>query len=368
MINLQMNDNKQQNNRPIAVAMSGGVDSSIALVRLLEEGYSPVGVTFDLPKWGTKKLSTHEENGVDESIQHAQEICEHYGIPHHVVDLHGVFENDVITYMTEELANGYTPNPCVVCNRVFKFTQLLKWADAHEVPYVATGHYAQLRKDPKTDEVYLYRAADHTKDQSYGLSYLRQDQLQRIILPLGTLHKEEVKQIADEKGFRRLTEKNESQDFCYVDRKEYPQFVETELGNKPGEIVSTDGTVLGTHKGLHYYTIGQKKGLNLSKRHYVIRKIPATNRLVVSENYDDLFCTTIRLRDVSLTCTLPSTSFTAEVVVRYHQKPHDANVTIDHDTATVTLDDPLGPISPGQFCVIYQDDWCLGAGIIDSTE
>lgn len=339
----------------------------MALALLIEAGYSPIGVTFKLPKWGMKNRGEHEEDGLNQTIQHAREVCVYYGVSHHVVDLQGVFEQDVITYMKEELATGYTPNPCVVCNRVFKFTQLLRWADEHNVHFVATGHYARLHKDESTGEVCLYKAVDHSKDQSYGLSYLRQDQLQRIVLPLGAVSKKEVKQIAHEKGFMRLTEKKESQDFCYVDRKEYPQFVKTELGNRPGDIVLDDGTVLGKHQGLHYYTIGQKKGLNLSKRHYVIRKDSQRNRLIVSENYDALLCTSIRLRDVSLTCTLSADSFLADVVVRYHQNPQKANITIEGDTASVILKEPFGPVSPGQFCVIYQGDWCLGAGIINST-
>jgi tRNA-specific 2-thiouridylase len=286
-------------------------------------------------------------------------------VPYHIVDAQAQFRREVMDYFVGELRAGRTPNPCAMCNPNMKFKMLLDYARKKGIGHVATGHYARVKAD-KRGNAHLLRAVDREKDQTYGLSFLEQAQLRKIVFPLGGMRKSEVYGLAQREGFEIFSKRKQSQDLCFVSGNALPEYIEGELGKKKGEIVDESGTVVGRHEGLHFYTIGQRKGLRLPHRYYVKAFDVLKNLLVVTEDRKKLLGKEARLTDVRLISgEVPKKKFSAMAQVRYRQKAERAVVEVLRGKkAVVKFAKPVEAITPGQVCALYRGSECIGAGII----
>lgn len=363
--------NKTQN-RKIVVGMSGGVDSSISLVLLKKQSWQPVGVSLRYAIWQDKRNLLRENVCCSaESFAIAKSICQKLNVPHYVFDVSKEFKKEVIDYFISELKNSRTPNPCIICNRRLKFKKLFEWAEKHKIKYVATGHYAQVKKNTKTEKYELLKAEDKEKDQTYSLCFLPQRWLRNIIFPLGSYTKKEVYQMAKEQGFDFYLKRKESQDFCFVAGKCLNCFLEKEIGKKEGAIKDTAGNILGRHNGLHFYTIGQRKGIDLSGGPYfVVDKIFKDNILVVSRDEHDLMAKETVLSPFNFTSNTKSEK-TIQVLakIRSQHRPAKASLTpINSKQLKIIFAQPQKAITPGQFAVFYQGNICLGGGRIIKTD
>ena len=282
--------------KKIVVGMSGGVDSSMTLILLKKQGWDPIGVSLKLPIWEDKSNVLNENVCcTQESYDIARHVCEKLDVPFHIYDVKSDFKKQVMDYFVTDLKNNKTPNPCVICNRELKYTKLFEWAHKNNIKYVATGHYAKIEKNKKTNEYQLLRAVDLKKDQSYGLSFLKKKWLEFIVLPLGPFTKEQVYELAKNEGFPLFLKRKQSQDLCFVSKKALPIFIQKNVGEKPGEIINEDEKVLGNHRGLHFYTIGQKRRLFLNGEYYVKGFNNEKNQLIVTLNVND-----IKIKEIEL--------------------------------------------------------------------
>lgn len=338
------------------IAMSGGVDSSVTAFIMKNKGYDCVGATMSL-------LGVSEEN--DLNVQDAKKIAERLSMPYHVFDLKKEFREKVIDKFIASYEAGLTPNPCVECNRHIKFGALLKKADELGCKYMATGHYADIVE--KDGCFRLKKAEDLNKDQSYFLYSLTQRQLARVIFPLGKMTKDEARKIAEENGFINAR-KGDSQDICFVPGGDYVSVIEGYTnGNYPeGNFVKQDGTVLGTHKGIIRYTVGQRKGLGLalSEPMYVCRKDVEKNEVVLCKG-NELYVKSFYVRDVNwIAYDSPPKEMRASVRVRYRQKEQPALIESLENGARITFDEPQRAVALGQAAVFYDGDFVLGGGTI----
>ena len=345
--------------KKIFAAMSGGVDSSVAAYLLLQEGYDVTGATMTLYR-------PNGETDDTQDVTDARAICHRLGIPHVTYDMGEVFCRRVIEDFIRVYEEGGTPNPCVTCNKTIKFGALWEAVKADGADMIATGHYARIRKDG--DQALLCKAADEGKDQSYFLWQLPRDLLSHILFPLGEMTKPAIRALAAEQGFE-TAHKSDSQDICFVPDGDYAGFMEGYTGRIPeeGDFVDTNGHVLGRHKGIIHYTIGQRKGLGiaLGAPAFVCGKDPITNRVILGKN-EDLFTREVHLTNVNLlSVDTINTPMAVTARIRSTHRGDSAMVVMTgKDTATVTFDTPQRAICAGQSCVFYDGDVVVGGGII----
>lgn len=355
----------------VAVGMSGGVDSTMAALLLLEKGYEVVGLTMRI--WdGAVNIPGEIHSGCfgpgsENNIRDAKSAAEKLGIQHHIIPLAEEYKKEVLEYYRSEYLCGRTPNPCVVCNGKIKFGLFTEKAEQSGIKfdYFATGHYARINYDGKLKQYHLLKGLDLSKDQSYFLFYLNQKQLSKTIFPLGIFMKKDVVKMAVEKGFSDIASKRESQDF--IERGEHSLlFPENEI--IPGPIMDSKGKILGEHKGLIYYTIGQREGLGIAagEKVYVKEIRPETNTIVVAKK-DEISEKGCIVREVQWVTGNPlSSEFECAVRVRYRQKGVKAIVKpAENNTAKVSFSEPQFAVTPGQAAVFYLDDEVLGGGFID---
>lgn len=339
----------------VAVALSGGIDSSVAAALLIREGYEVFGVTMNLGSFMS-----------DEEAKRAAKVL---GIPHFTVDLIETFQQEIIDYFCEEYFKGRTPNPCIRCNKVIKFGKFLDFVRELGANYLATGHYVKVSYSEKEKQYLVLKAEDKQKDQSYMLWSLSQEQLKFLKMPLGFLKKAEVRNLARESGLS--FGKEESQEICFVKGGNYPQFLK-EYFKKPilsGKITDKENNILGEHKGLPFYTIGQRKGLGIAHPTplYVIDIIADENRIVVGVEEDLNKKSLIACEVNFILSKLSSRVIEVEAQIRYNALPGPARITIlDDERALVEFVQPQRAITRSQSVVFYQKDLLLGGGIIES--
>lgn len=350
------------------IAMSGGVDSAVSAYLLKQAGYDALGATMKL-YCPDRPLHPDKMTGVmvTDDVEDARNVSEKIGIPFTVLDFEKDFLKQVVDPFIASYEAGKTPNPCILCNRALKFGQLWESAQAMGAEYLATGHYAIIEKD--TGGRYLLKkAADATKDQSYVLYQLTQEQLSHTLFPLGTYHKSTVREIAASLGLVNAP-KRDSQDICFVPDGDYVAFITRYTGRSfpTGQFVNMQGEYLGNHSGLIHYTVGQRKGLGiaLGKPAYVCRKDAAANTVTLGDN-SDLFAASLEAEQIHF---IPFDTLNAplrvKAKIRYNMQPQPATVEqIAPDRMRVTFDTPQRAITPGQSVVLYDDEYVVGGGII----
>jgi tRNA-specific 2-thiouridylase len=351
----------------VVVAMSGGVDSSVAAALLKQQGYEVVGMMLRL--WSEAGKEDSNRCCTPESMALARRVAAKLDIPFYVIDAKQIFKETVVQYFLDGYARGETPNPCLVCNRQIRWKYLLDHALALGADFMATGHYVRLTSDEKGIKQ-LLRAVDQFKDQSYVLHVLNQAKLKKALFPIGYYPKPEIRKMAESYGLPTAS-RHDSQDLCFLAGEDYRNFLQrnaAELFN-PGQVVSSGGEVIGEHTGLANYTIGQRKGLGVtsSVALYVISKDAATNTLVVGKQ-EELGSSQLTARDVNwVSGEVIDGSFRAEVKIRYTAKEAPALVTTldDGKTVQVRFDKPPRDITAGQAAVFYQGEVLIGGGIIE---
>jgi tRNA-specific 2-thiouridylase len=346
--------------KKVVVGLSGGVDSSVAAAILHNQGYDVIGLTLWLMKGKGQCCS--------EGMVDAATICQQLGIPHEIIDMRDVFQTNIVDYLVSGYSAGITPLPCSQCNRTVKFGPMLEYAkDKLGSDAIATGHYARIAYDHRTERYQLLRALDRNKDQSYFLYDLSQELLAGTIFPLGELNKNDTRKIAAEYGLK-TADKPESQDLCLVESNgSMRAFLDKYLSPKPGDIVDSDGKVLGKHDGVHHYTIGQRKGLGIAAAEplYVIKLDTVNNLVVVGDRTKgtEKECTVERVNWVSIVD--PRSTIRGEVQIRYRSQPVLATIIPrEKDCVQLVFDEPQFSITPGQAAVWYEGDKVLGGGII----
>ncbi|HXS12098.1 MAG TPA: tRNA 2-thiouridine(34) synthase MnmA [Acidobacteriaceae bacterium] len=371
-------------NQTIAIAMSGGVDSSTVAAMLHAQGHTVVGLTLQL--WNQRRLAGRE--GMPETVQgrccsiddvyDARRVAEHLGIPYYLVNAQERFEDEVVRPFVSEYLAGRTPIPCTLCNNHLKFDQLLDTARQIGAGKIATGHYARNDFDPARQRWILSRPSDRSKDQTYFLFGLTQEQLSHTLFPLGDLHKPAVREMAADAGLA-LAAKPDSQEICFIPGGSYSQFLKAyldeqgrELPDSSGELVSTTGETLGHHEGIHSFTVGQRKGLGLSSPDplYVLKIHPDSHRVEVGPD-TDLYSRTLRANRLNwVSIAAPDEPVRVSIKIRHRHEPAPATLRVldpqNGEPATIeaTFDEPQRAITPGQSAVFYQDDEVAGGGWI----
>jgi tRNA-specific 2-thiouridylase len=352
----------------IAVAMSGGVDSSVAAALLVEEGHNIIGLTMQIGPFS--ELSRQRSGGccgINE-IEEAKEVARHLGIPHHVFDFRDIFKNAVFDDFCREYRQGRTPNPCVRCNRYVKFGALLERAGELGCQVLATGHHARTEKS-KTGTYLLKKGTDPVKDQSYFLCQLTREQLAHARLPIGSLTKTQVRRIA-EKFKLPVSDRPESQEICFIPDEDYADFLRDYIPEayQPGPIVDAAGNTLGEHRGIPAYTIGQRRGLGIAAAEplYVTAIEPGRNAVVIGPK-EQTYARELTASGPNWIAPAPEAAITVKAKLRYRHPEAEATVTpVDDDTVHVLFREPQTAITPGQTVAFYDGDSVIGGGTIMS--
>lgn len=344
------------NQKKVVVGMSGGVDSSVAAYLLKQEGYEVIGVTMDM---GT---------GATQVVSDAKAVAQVLDIPHYVLDFSEDFRKEVMDYFVGEYLRGRTPNPCNMCNRHIKWEALMQWATEHGASQIATGHYARITR-LENGRYAVSNSVTATKDQTYALCNLTQQQLADTKMPVGDYPKEEIRKIAESAGLP-VAHKADSQDICFIPDGDYGAFLQkypnvTLPG--AGNYVDKDGTILGRHEGITHYTIGQRKGLNLAMGHpvFVTAIRPKTNEVVIGES-EDLFTTTVHAKNINYMGVSDFTDgeeFLGKI--RYAHKGDRCFLYHEEDGIRIEFKQPVRAVTPGQFVVLYRDEYVALAGTIE---
>lgn len=361
----------------VVVAMSGGVDSSVAAALLVEQGYKCVGVMMRLwAETGEGEGSTNKCCSL-ESVNDARQVADHLGMPFYLINVETPFKQNVVDFFIESHSSGLTPNPCIECNRHIRFDYLLNYARKLGADYLATGHYARLRRleDGSTQ---LLRAVDDAKDQSYVLSVMGQDELADVLFPLGELTKPEVRKLAAERGLP-IASKHDSMDLCFIFDDDYRRFLRDWAAEamKPGPIVDRNGVVVGQHEGLPGYTIGQRKGLGIggSKEPLFVVELDHAHNTLIVGTAEELGQDRLIAANVNWTMDRPiADGMNAQCKIRYKARAVDcrlyprSNNPKNNNEVEVRFAEPLRDISPGQAAIFYDGDLVLGGGIIQKRQ
>ncbi len=355
----------------VLVAMSGGIDSSVASIMLHEQGYEVIGIT--MKTWDyINSGSSKKETGCCslDSINDARSIAVRYGFPHYILDIRAEFGESVIDNFVDEYLAGRTPNPCVMCNTHIKWEALLKRADMLNCDFIATGHYAKVREE--NNRFVISKGLDHSKDQSYVLWGVTQECLSRTIFPVGHLQKSVIKDMAREMGLHELADKSESYEICFIPDNDYRAFLKHRVEGLEeqltgGYFVNSEGKILGSHKGYPFYTIGQRKGLEIAVGNplYVTEILPETNTVVLGP-FEELEKQELWVRDVNL-IKLDSLREKTEALTKIRYKDPGAMSTLEQDgnRVKVTFHKNVTGVAPGQSAVFYDGEDVIGGGFID---
>jgi len=353
------------------MAMSGGLDSSVAAILLQQQGYEVIGVTMKL--WVSENPLLESSCCDTDAIIDAHILAGRLDIPHYVLDFTKEFKNIVIQNFIDEYLHARTPNPCILCNINFKWKALIQKAEELHCDYIATGHYAVIKE--QNGRYFVSKGKDPKKDQSYVLWGLPQEHLAKTIFPLGNFTKEEVRQKALEMGFERIANKRESYDICFIPDNDYRSFLQNHVPDlkescPPGNFIDTSGKAVGGHQGFPFYTIGQRKGLVVAfgTPKYVCKINSSTNEITLGDK-QDLLSDTLIIRNYNLSKYAPlPDGFSGEVKIRYKDKGQLATIEQHDDRIFIKFQTPVSAITPGQSAVIYENDDVVAGGIIDLNE
>lgn len=355
-------------NKKAIIAMSGGVDSSVSAFIIKSQGYDCIGVTMKL--FHNEDICTPPEKSCCslEDVEDARSVAYSLGIPYYVFNFTDRFHEEVIERFVNAYEEGTTPNPCIDCNRYLKFEKLFLRAQELNFDYIVTGHYARIEYDESSGRYLLKKALDETKDQSYVLYSMTQNQLAHTLFPLGNLRKTDVRKIAEEHGFINA-KKHDSQDICFVQNGTYADFIKHHTGKDypSGDFILKDGTVLGKHKGIINYTIGQRKGLGIAySEPLYVSEINAGDNTVVLGRDCDLYSKTLTANNINLISSdRIEKPIRVKAKIRYRQTEQPATVIqTDDDLITIEFDKPQRAVTKGQAVVLYDDDTVLGGGTI----
>ncbi len=355
--------------KKVVVGMSGGVDSSVAACLLKEQGYDVIGVTMQI--WQEEDHVSEEENGGCcglSAVEDARRVAWTLGIPYYVMNFRREFKENVMDYFSDEYLRGRTPNPCIACNRHVKWEALLERSLEIGADYIATGHYARILKLPN-GRYTVQNSVTRAKDQTYALYNLTQEQLSHTLMPIGDYTKDEVRKIAEDRGLA-VAKKKDSQEICFIPDNDYAGYIDRTASEVPGEgnFVDKYGNVLGRHKGITHYTVGQRKGLNLSMGRpvFVTEIRPETNEVVIGDNgdvfSDSLVCSNLNWMAVN---GLDGKERAVTAKIRYsHQGAPCVIRELPDGTVSCRFDTPQRAITPGQAVVFYENDYVLGGGVI----
>ena len=347
----------------VLIAMSGGIDSSIAAYLLQEQGYEVIGLTF------VNYIEDGEDSSELQFVRDAKHVADFLGIRHVVVDIQESFRT-IIDYFVQEYFRGHTPNPCVICNPTIKWNVFMEYADLFDAQFIATGHYAI--KKSQAGRYFISQGVDRAKDQSYFLYRLTQEELERTLFPLGHLHKEEIRQIATELGLTNLVVKRESYDVCFIRSDDYRDFLrqyskKEKMKIQPGDIIDVEGRVVGRHEGIGLYTIGQRRGLGIALGYpaYVVDIDPDKNRIIVGPR-EALARDRLVVSDYTMMkyASITEQGMHCKVKIRYRDSGVSATIKPRGATLEVVFDSPAYGVTPGQSAVFYEGDDVVGGGII----